>query len=220
MVFKLFILLIISFITSAVSFIIGLSTESAFAWFVAAISAIVWVAIHTIVSLIIRRDSVILRSLLEKRLIRFRCHISLIETSPNFGDAAMTVVLKDNQKVSIGIAPVDAKGNTAKIDGAPVWTVADATIVTLVPSEDGMSCVATAAAIGTTQITISADADLGEGVTTITGLVDIEVTGGVATGLNVTVGTPEDVVSTTTTADTATTDAAAETTATTETTTA
>jgi hypothetical protein len=133
----------------------------------------------------------------EHKAIRFRWRIGPVESSPRPGEVAM-LVLKDAQKVTITVSPIDAKGNTAQVDGVPAWAVADPAILTLVPSDDGLTCVATTTgAVGTTQITITADADLGEGVKTISGLVDVEVVSGMAAGLNIVAGTPEDIVETT-----------------------
>jgi hypothetical protein len=126
--------------------------------------------------------------------IRFRWRIGPIEFSPILGEIVMAIVLKDAQKVTINISPVDAKGNAAKVDGAPVWAVSDPTILTLAPSTDGLSCVATTTGVvGTTKIAITADADIGEGVQTISGSIDIEVVGGVAAGLNITIVGVEDI---------------------------
>jgi hypothetical protein len=110
----------------------------------------------------------------------------------------MTLVLKDNQRVAISVSPVDARGNPAKVDGAPVWSVIGPGILALETSDDGLSCVATATGeLGVTQVTVTADADLGEGVQTISGLLDVEVIGGMAVGLAINAGVPEDVPATT-----------------------
>jgi hypothetical protein len=130
----------------------------------------------------------------EHKAVRFRWRIGPVESSPKPGEVAM-LVLKDAQKVTITVSPIDAKGNAAQVDGVPAWAVANPAILTLVPSADGLTCVATTTgAVGTTQITITADADLGEGIKTISGLVDVEVVSGMAAGLNIVAGTPEDIV--------------------------
>lgn len=106
----------------------------------------------------------------------------------------MSLILKDNQRVTINVSPVDAKGNPAQVDGAPVWAVVGPGIVTLEPSSDGFTCVATTTGeLGTTQLTVTADADVGEGIQTISGLLDLEVVGGVAVGLAIAAGIPEDI---------------------------
>jgi hypothetical protein len=106
----------------------------------------------------------------------------------------MSVVLKDNQRVTASVSPVDARGNPAPIDGVPVWAVVGPAVLTLEPSSDGLSCVATTTGeLGVTQLTVTADADLGEGVVTISGLLDVEVIAGIAVGLSVAAGVPEDI---------------------------
>ena len=75
----------------------------------------------------------------------------------------------------------DKKGNPARVDGMPVWTSSDESVATVTPSEDGMS--ATILSLGTTgtaQISVTADADLGEGVREMTGSALIDVIAGEA----------------------------------------
>jgi hypothetical protein len=106
----------------------------------------------------------------------------------------MMLVLKDTQRVTISVTPVDAKGNPAQVDGAPVWSIVGPEVVALEVSENGLTCVVnTVGTLGTTQITVTADADIGEGIQTISGLLDIEVVSGMAVSLNVTAGVPEEI---------------------------
>ena len=102
------------------------------------------------------------------------------------------MILTDLQKVKMSIAPVDAVGNPAKIDGVPQWASSDETLVSITPAADGLSCYATAVGpLGTVQVSVQADADLGPGVKTITGTLDIEVTASDATSLSVSTAVPE-----------------------------
>jgi len=104
----------------------------------------------------------------------------------------MALILTDVQKVSLSIQPVSAAGNPAPVDGAPVWSSSAPDVVTVTAAPDGMSAVAvTTGKLGTAQISVSADADLGAGVTTITGTLDLEVQASQAVSLNVTAGAPE-----------------------------
>jgi hypothetical protein len=104
----------------------------------------------------------------------------------------MALILTDVQKVGLSIAPVDAKGNPAPVDGVPTWGTSDASILTVTPAADGMSAEALAVGpVGTAQVNVSADADLGTGITTITGTLDVQVTASQATALDITAGTPE-----------------------------
>ena len=103
----------------------------------------------------------------------------------------MALLLTDTQKVLLSIQPVDAKGYPAKVDGVPAWDTSDPTVVDIVPSVDGLSCEVFADAPGIAQVTVQADADLGSGVRTIAGTLDIQVEPGEAVGLTITAGVPE-----------------------------
>ncbi len=105
----------------------------------------------------------------------------------------MSLILQDDQKVTLAVRPIDAAGNPAAIDGAPAWTVegANPEILTLAPSADGLSCEAlTVGPLGTCQVKVAADARIGPEVKTITGVLDIEVRGGEAVSLAVDASVP------------------------------
>jgi hypothetical protein len=81
-------------------------------------------------------------------------------------------------------APVDAKGHTAKLDGIPVWELDDESNAQIVSqADDGLSCVVhlddTPSA---TQVRVSADADLGDGVREIVAVAVLNVVPGDAVG--------------------------------------
>jgi len=86
-------------------------------------------------------------------------------------------------------------GEPATVDGAPVWASSDETVVSVVAAEDGLSADISAVAPGTARVTVTADADMGAGVTEITGVTeDIVVTAGpssFATNIGITLGEPE-----------------------------
>jgi hypothetical protein len=95
------------------------------------------------------------------------------------------------QQCPISIQPVDARGNPARVDGDPVWTNSNPEVLTLVVDPGGLSALARATGpIGTSQIGVTADADLGEGVITLSGTLDVEVGGAQAVGITITPGTP------------------------------
>jgi len=103
----------------------------------------------------------------------------------------MAFTLTDIQQVSLAIQAVDARGNPAKLDGAPVWTSSDTALLTVVASDDGLSCVATAVGpLGTAQVLVTADADLGTGVRALTGLLDIDIIASEALNVVIVPGTP------------------------------
>lgn len=102
------------------------------------------------------------------------------------------MVLTDVQKVTLSVQPLDGAGNPAPVDGAPVWASSDETLVTLAVAADGLSAVATAVGpLGHVQVSCSADAQIGDGVTTITGTLEIDVVASQATTLAISAGAPE-----------------------------
>lgn len=98
------------------------------------------------------------------------------------------LALQNDQQVTATISPVDAKGNPAKVDGAPTWTSSSEDVATVVPAADGLSAVVAGVDIGTCQVNVKADADLGEGTTDLTGTLDVEVVAGSAVALSITTG--------------------------------
>lgn len=81
--------------------------------------------------------------------------------------------------------PVDAKGKPAKVDGVPVWKLDDETNAQIVAtSDDGLSAtVHLSDNPSATQLTVKADADLGAGVTELTGVAVINIVAGDAVSL-------------------------------------
>ena len=103
----------------------------------------------------------------------------------------MALTLTDIQKADLAIAVVDAKGNPAAIDGAPVWEVSDSALLTVTPSADGLSCtVAAVGPLGVGQVKVTVDADLGPGVASIVGLLDVEVLASQAVAVTIAAGVP------------------------------
>ena len=102
------------------------------------------------------------------------------------GEMPMAFQVADNGSFTASISPVDVKGNPAKVESV-VWASSDPAIMTVVPdATDPMKAVFTAVGpLGTAQVQVSADADLGAGVTTINGTADVEVIASQAVALNV-----------------------------------
>ena len=102
----------------------------------------------------------------------------------------MLITITDEQKVLVTLAPTTAAGNPATLDGTPLWTITagDATVEV---APDGLSCTLISGAVGNSVIEVSADADLGEGVATITDTIDLAVVSAQASSLGLLVGTPE-----------------------------
>src|SRR6185436_3167778 len=98
----------------------------------------------------------------------------------------MSLILTDEQKVSLTIQPLTAAGNSAKVDGVPVWSVSDSNILSLTVSEDGLSAVVTTVGpLGDCKVSVSADADLGEGIRNLTGTLDITVVAAEAASIGI-----------------------------------
>lgn len=102
----------------------------------------------------------------------------------------MAVTLTNTQKVLVSVHPVDAKGFDALVEGPPSWVVGDESVAQFLVNPDGMSGEVVAGFPGVTQLTLTCDADLGEGVTEIMGILDITVVSGQAVSLRIDVGVP------------------------------
>ena len=100
-----------------------------------------------------------------------------------------------SQKVSVEINPVDSNGNPAPVEpGSVTVESSDLSICTVEKDPDNENKFdilgSNDGSAGVAQIDISADADLGEGVTTITGFIGVEITPKQAVGLGLTIGEP------------------------------
>lgn len=103
------------------------------------------------------------------------------------------LILTDLQQVGLTVAFADAAGNPATVDGTPVWSSSNPAILTVTPSADGMSATAvTVGPLGQAQVSVTADADLGSGVTSITGVLDVTVQASQAVAAVVNAGAPTD----------------------------
>lgn len=104
-------------------------------------------------------------------------------------DAMITMVI--GYKLPMHILPVDAAGNPARVDGVPTWALSDGVYGTLTVDVDGLGATFVPAGIlGAVQIRVDADADLGEGVRTLTGLLDVQIEAGEAVSLSITTDPP------------------------------
>lgn len=114
---------------------------------------------------------------------------------PGLPGVPMTAVLTSTQQADFEYPKaVDRKGHPAPVeDGSIRLTSSDETVATVTP-DPANPYKGTIVAVGTgvCQVNITADADLGDGVTTIHGeAIDVQVTGGVAVGIgSPTVGAP------------------------------
>lgn len=82
--------------------------------------------------------------------------------------ADINIVSTIEEKVHVKLSPVTASGKPATVDGIPVWTVTSGDAI-VEPDADGLGAfIISADAPGTAEWKVEADADLGEGVRTIT----------------------------------------------------
>ena len=104
----------------------------------------------------------------------------------------MAFILTADQQVSLSFSAKDKYGNDAGIDGTPTWTSSDDSKVTVSAGADGKSATAVAVGpIGTAQVSVRADADLGDGAREVVGVLDIEVIAGEASIVALSAGTAE-----------------------------
>lgn len=98
--------------------------------------------------------------------------------------------ITNEQKVKVTITPKTDAGKPAKLDGAPQWSVASGEAI-VQPSDDGLSAdLVSSDNPGDSEILITADADLGSGVVTISDAITLHVLGASAKNLGLTAGQP------------------------------
>ncbi len=105
----------------------------------------------------------------------------------------MSLTLKDTDvpgTVTVSVAFVDAKGKPAKVDGAPTWAASDAIVIdSVTPSADGLSATLHIMDTpGASQLTVTADVDMGSGVNTVDFVDTVSVIAGDAVAANFTFG--------------------------------
>lgn len=106
----------------------------------------------------------------------------------------MADITTDDNFPNVTLSITNARGDPAPVEGVPVWASSDETVVRVTAAADGMSAVVDTVAAGTARVTVSADADLGAGTTTLVGVSeDINVTVGpnsVASVMTLSLGAP------------------------------
>ena len=135
-----------------------------------------------------------------ERVTRECCPFRLVATahfSPTptvKGALPMAITLQVTQQFPLEIQPVDARGNPAAVDGAPVWSVSDDTLLKIEVAADGLSAVVSALGpIGSAQVTVRADARMGEEVREIVGTLNVLLVAAEAVALQLVAGVPTEI---------------------------
>jgi hypothetical protein len=100
------------------------------------------------------------------------------------------ITLSTEQKALVTVQPLTAAGNPAPVDGTAQFLVTSGTC-TIAPVDDLSAYVVSGDGPGDSTLSMSVDADLGAGVTTVTDTMLVHVISATAASLDVTVGTPE-----------------------------
>jgi hypothetical protein len=89
----------------------------------------------------------------------------------------MAALMTSEEFPSVTLSITNSAGAAASVDGVPVWASSDATVLAVIVDATGMNAKVSSVAPGTARITVTADADLGAGTVTITGVSeDVTVT--------------------------------------------
>lgn len=107
--------------------------------------------------------------------------------------ANQQLTLTDTQMVkNVAIDPKDSKGYPAFAESIQ-WATSDPDVLAIVPHTDDPKVVdIVAGKPGKAQVTVSADVQEGDGVTTKTGVLDVTVLAGEAVSFTISVGTPQE----------------------------
>ena len=94
----------------------------------------------------------------------------------------MSYILASDHQVKVKVSYVDAKGHPAAVDGVVAWQSSNPAIVSVTADllDSTLATIVPGADLGQAQVTATADADLGAGVTNLVTPMDIEIVGGQA----------------------------------------
>jgi len=126
-----------------------------------------------------------------KKKFKFDWTIGLVTNKKETKKTHMDIKITNEQQVKVTLTPKTDAGKPVAVDGAPQWTVVsgDATVK---PEADGLSAMLVSGeSPGDTEILVEADADIGEGVETLSEVIRLTVSGATAKNLGLSVGTPE-----------------------------
>ncbi len=103
----------------------------------------------------------------------------------------MGLILTDEQQCGLEIELLTAAGNPGKVDGLPQWSVANPSVCGITVAPDGLSAVISSNGLGTTQVSVTVDADLGTGIRQITGTLDVTVQPAEVVSVGILAGVPQ-----------------------------
>lgn len=102
----------------------------------------------------------------------------------------LEITITNEQKIPVTLNPATGGGKPAPVDGKPNWSVISGDSV-VEPAEDGKSAfLVSSDTPGDTQFLVEADADLGDGVETISSIIKLTVVGAKAANLGLVAGDP------------------------------
>ena len=107
------------------------------------------------------------------------------------GDDLM-LTLTSTQKAALSVTAVDAKGNPAPVENVVFIGSDPAVAVVQTNASDPTKATVFGRTVGTMQVRVTADADIGEGEKELAGLLDVEIVAAEAVALGITAGTPEE----------------------------
>lgn len=105
----------------------------------------------------------------------------------------MALTAKPGQYVTGSVAPLDRKGNPAVVDGVIYTSSNTAVAEVLQDPEDKLKFRINTIGVGTAQIDVIVDAQLGEGERNISGFIAVEVQPEEAVNLGFTFSEPQDI---------------------------
>ena len=103
----------------------------------------------------------------------------------------LEIVITNEQKIQVTLTPVTATNKPAQLDGPAVFEVISGTATIEMIADNPLSAFLVSGDLpGDSEILVSADADLGDGVETISDIIKLTVAGAKAASLGMTVGAP------------------------------
>ena len=127
----------------------------------------------------------------QNKRVRFSFGVGLVTQKSKKADKIMEITITNEQKVGVALFPVTDTGKPAKLDGSPAWTVLSGNSQVIV-ADDGLSVTLISSDDpGETEVIVKADADTGEGIVEISGVIKLIVVAAKASNLGLVAGTPE-----------------------------